>query len=85
MSVEGDFQFDIDAPKKVANLTINSSLLDMARKLKINVSKACERGLQIQIAETRAKQWRAANAEAIASSNDYVERHGLPLAIYRQF
>ena len=77
--------FDSDAPKKAANLTINSSLLDLARKLKINVSKACERGLQLQIAEAEAKRWREDNAEAIASSNDYVERHGLPLAKYRQF
>lgn len=77
--------FDPDAPKKATNLTLNASLLDVARSLRINVSKACERGLQIQIAETQAKRWREENAEAIASSNEYVERHGLPLARFRQF
>lgn len=85
MAVTMDFHFDAEAPKRSANLTVNSSLLDLARRLKINVSKACERGLQIQIAEVQAKQWRDDNAAAIASSNDFVERHGVPLAKYRQF
>lgn len=32
-----------------------------------------------------AAAWQAANAEAIAASNAYVERHGLPLAAFRLF
>ncbi|WP_445326803.1 type II toxin-antitoxin system CcdA family antitoxin [Sphingobium sp. AN558] len=32
-----------------------------------------------QFAETSAASWRAENADAIASSNAYVERRGLPL------
>lgn len=32
-----------------------------------------------------AKRWIAENAEAIRSSNEYVEKHGLPLAKYRMF
>jgi antitoxin CcdA len=32
-----------------------------------------------------AKRWITENAEAIRSSNDYVEKHGLPLAKYRMF
>jgi antitoxin CcdA len=78
-------QFDPDAPKKATNLTLNASLLEVARRLRINISRACERGLQLQIAEVEAKRWRDENREAVASSNDYVERHGLPLAKYRQF
>lgn len=78
-------QFDPDAPKKATNLTLNASLLEVARRLQINISRACERGLQAQIAEVEARRWREENREAVASSNDYVERHGLPLAKYRQF
>jgi antitoxin CcdA len=85
MTGAADFTFDPDAPRKAANLTLNSELLDVARALKINVSRACERGLELQIREARAKQWREENAEAIAASNDYVRRCGLPLAKYRQF
>ena len=31
------------------------------------------------------RKWIEENAEAIRSSNEYVEKHGLPLAKYRQF
>jgi len=70
---------------KATNLTLNASLVDTARKLRINLSRACERGLQEQIAEVHAKQWREENKDAIASSNDYVEQHGLPLGRFRRF
>ncbi|OAN50646.1 post-segregation antitoxin CcdA [Paramagnetospirillum marisnigri] len=85
MPLKDDLQFDPDAPRKAANLTLNSSLLDLARRLKINVSRACELGLEMQIREMRAKQWRHDNADAIASFNEHVERNGLPLARYRRF
>lgn len=80
-----DAAYDPNAPKKATNLSINGSLLETARRMRINVSKACERGLQMQIAEIQAKAWREENAAALASSNDFVERHGLPLARFRHF
>jgi antitoxin CcdA len=33
----------------------------------------------------RANDWKAQNADAIASTNAWVEEHGLPLAQYRMF
>lgn len=77
--------FDPDAPKKPTNLSINASLLETAKRMKINVSRACERGLQMQIAEIQAQRWREENAEALDSSNAFVEAHGLPLVRFRQF
>ena len=71
--------------RKATNVSLDLSLLEQARALDINISRACERGLAAQIAETRAERWRAENAPALASSNDYVERHGLPLSGFRQF
>lgn len=35
--------------------------------------------------ETPAYRWMAENKDALLSSNAHVERHGLPLARYRQF
>ncbi|NLC36469.1 MAG: type II toxin-antitoxin system CcdA family antitoxin [Alcaligenaceae bacterium] len=32
-----------------------------------------------------AERWLAENDEALRSSNDFVEKHGLPLAKYRRF
>lgn len=73
------------ARRKPTNISLDSELLDAARALDINVSRACERGLAEQIAETRAQRWLAENGGAIEASNRHVEARGLPLARYRQF
>ncbi len=77
--------FDVSAPKRATNVSLNSDLLEQAKALGINVSRACERGLADQIAELRRKRWLEENREALASSNAYVEAHGLPLARYRPY
>lgn len=73
------------ASRKATNVSLDALLIEQARALDINISRACERGLAEQIAETRAERWQRENADAIASFNDYVERNGLPLARYRMF
>lgn len=77
--------FDASAPKRATNVSLNSDLLEQAKALGINVSRACERGLADQIAELQRKRWLEENREALASSNAYVEAHGLPLARYRPY
>ena len=71
--------------QKVINISLDNSLLEEARMLGINISRACERGLADQIAEMRRQPWLDENRDAIESSNTFVEAHGLPLAQYRQF
>lgn len=73
------------APKRPTNVSLSSRLLEEARRLNINISRAAERGLALEIAEANAKAWRAENREAIEASNERAEKHGLPLARYRQF
>ena len=73
------------ATRRATNITLSVELLTEARELGLNVSQACERGLKVEIAKHRAARWREENREALASSNDYVERHGLPLSVFRQF
>ncbi|MFD1625380.1 type II toxin-antitoxin system CcdA family antitoxin [Azospirillum griseum] len=77
--------FDASAPKRATNVSLNSDLLEQAKALGINVSRACERGLAAQIAELREKRWLDENRAALASSNAYVEAHGLPLAKHRPY
>jgi antitoxin CcdA len=74
-----------EAPKKATNVSISEALLADAKELQINVSRAAEAGLDRAIAEKRAEIWLEENLEALQSSNEYVERNGLPLAKYRQF
>jgi antitoxin CcdA len=77
--------FDRDAPKKATNVSLNSDLLAKAKEHGINVSRACERGLAEELARLRAKEWAEENRDAIRSANDFIEKHGLPLAKYRSF
>lgn len=71
--------------RRATNVSLDSNLLDAAKELGINLSRACERGLTEQVAETRAERWLAENRDALDYWNDYVEKNGLPLARYRQF
>jgi antitoxin CcdA len=73
------------SPKRATNVSLNGRLLSEARALGINSSRACGRGLAMQIAEEHARSWLDENKAALASSNAFVERHGVPLARYRQF
>ncbi|MDO9488590.1 MAG: type II toxin-antitoxin system CcdA family antitoxin [Sphingomonadaceae bacterium] len=73
------------ALKKATNVSLDIALVDEARLLGVNLSRACERGLAEEIAEQKRRRWLEESREAIAWSNDYVEKHGLPLEKYRQF
>lgn len=52
---------------------------------RVNLSRAAEEALRVAVRQARADRWRAENAEALASSNAWVEQHGLPLARYQAF
>jgi antitoxin CcdA len=71
--------------RRAINISVDPALIEAARDLDVNVSRACERGLVEQIAAARAERWLAENGEAIAASNDHADRHGLPLASVRLF
>ncbi|MBV8399956.1 MAG: type II toxin-antitoxin system CcdA family antitoxin [Acetobacteraceae bacterium] len=73
------------APKKTTSVSVAEPLLTEAKTLGVNVSQAAEEGLAKAVAEKRAELWLQENREAIQSSNEYVEKHGLPLARYRMF
>lgn len=73
------------AARKATNVSLDSSLVAEAKRLGVNISRACEAGLTAEIAQTYAQQWKVENAAALLSSNEWVERNGLPLARYRQF
>ena len=64
-------------------LPVDAELLNAARAQGIDPSRAAEEGLREALRRARAEAWRRENAEAIASSNAWVEEHGLPLASNR--
>ena len=71
--------------KKRTNLSIDSQLLHEAKLLGINVSQSAEAGLAQAVQLQKQQLWLQENSQAIASSNDFVIRHGLPLAKFRHF
>lgn len=73
------------ALKKATNVSLAEDLLMEAKRLRINISQAAEAGLAKAVAEKRAEQWLQENWEAIESSNEFVEKHGLPLEQHRMF
>jgi antitoxin CcdA len=75
------------APKqrRATNVSLRSDLIEEARKLNINISQACERGLEEQVRKSLRETWLEENQEAIEGWNRWVEENGLPLARYRQF
>ena len=71
--------------RRATHVSLRADLTEEARRLDINVSQACEAGLAAEVKRAREAEWVKENRAAIESSNAYVEKHGLPLARYRQF
>lgn len=71
--------------RKPTNISLDSDLLEEAKALGVNISRACERGLAEQVSEARAEYWLKENEQALESSNLFVEKNGLTLARHRQF
>lgn len=77
--------YDSNAPKKPANLSINSDLLLQARQHRINLSQALETRLAELLREYKQQHWREENREAVAEYNRRIEAHGCFSDGLRQF
>ncbi len=69
--------FDAAAPKRAANLSVNSDLLSKSRDAGLNLSAVLEAAL---VAALRAKQreaWLSENASALQAYNAQVEGRGV--------
>jgi antitoxin CcdA len=77
--------FDVDAPKKATNLSVNSDLLKKARALDINLSATLEQALKAKLAKLGAAEWVSENGRAIKSYNEFVEEHGCFGEEYKEY
>lgn len=71
--------------KKRTNLSINESILNEAKALGVNLSSSAEMGIIHALNERKRELWVSENKAALASSNEYVESHGVPLKQFRNF
>lgn len=77
--------YDENAPKKAANLSINSDLLEKTRALKINLSAEFELALENKLVQMEAKKWAEENKAAIKAYNEFVDEHGCFGDEHREF
>ncbi len=69
--------YDEAAPKKAANLSINSDLLRQARELDINLSRALEERLEALVLEARRKRWEEEDRQFLDWYTRFVEETGV--------
>jgi antitoxin CcdA len=69
--------YNLNAPKKPTNLTINSDLLNKAKELKINISSVLEHALAERVTQSERDTWLRENADSISSYNEQVNKFGL--------
>jgi antitoxin CcdA len=72
-------------PRKSTNVTLPPEVLERAKQLGINLSRASERSVREEIQEAEARRWADDNAELVAAYTAMVDRDGLPLAKFRMF
>lgn len=76
--------YDDKAPKKSANLSINSDLLKKARDLKINLSATLEHALAQQVKKAATENWLKDNKKALEHLNELADENGLFSDSYRE-
>lgn len=67
------------------NLTLPAELVEEAKALGLNLSRACESGLEAAVAAERARRWQAEHRAFFDWYNAKTEQEGLLLGEYRQF
>jgi antitoxin CcdA len=73
------------AIRRATSMTLDAALLDEARALGVNLSRAAEEGILVQVRAERARRWKEDNADAIADYNRWIEENGVPLSQFRKF
>ncbi len=77
--------FDLEAPKKPTNLSVNSDLLKKSKALNINLSATLEQALTDKLAKLNSEKWAEENKNAIQAYNEFVEEHGCFGDEFREF
>lgn len=68
--------YDVSAPKRAANVTVNADLLRRARELDVNLSRTLETALVAEVVRCMRERWLDENRDAIDAYNRDIERNG---------
>ena len=77
--------FDLKAPKKPTNLSVNSDLLKKCKAMNINLSATLEHALTDVLAKTENDKWAEDNKNAIKAYNEFVDENGCFGEEFRDF
>ena len=77
--------YNLSAPKRATNLSINSDLLAKSKALKINLSATLEHALKAKLAANEADNWAKSNQQAIKVYNNFIAEHGCFGDEFREF
>jgi antitoxin CcdA len=69
--------YNVDAPKRPVNVSVNNDLLAQSKALKINISQLLETQLAKKVAECKRAAWKEENKQAIDDYNKRVSTDGL--------
>lgn len=73
------------ATRRATSMTLDAALLDEARALGVDLSRAAEEGILAQVRAARARRWKEENAADVAAYNRWIEENGIPFGSYRKF
>ena len=68
--------YDLEAPKRATNLSINGDLLNQARALNINLSATLEKTLAAMVKAKQQQAWLAENQQVIDAYNQQADENG---------
>jgi antitoxin CcdA len=77
--------YDRSAKKRTVSLTLNGDLYDKAKAQGINASQVAEAALAEALALRLTKKVQAEIEQDLAAYNAYVEKHGSPAEMLRDF
>lgn len=69
--------------RRATNVSLPESLVEDAKSLDINLSRACEEGVAVAIKAERERRWKVENRQAIQDYNAWIKENGIPLAEFR--
>ena len=69
--------FNPEASKKSTNLSLNSDLVQKAKKENINISFVAEAAIAEELKKRREVEWKEENKEAIQNYNNLIDTVGL--------
>jgi antitoxin CcdA len=67
------------ALRRPTNVSLPVSLVEKARSLDINLSRACGQGIIAAVKAERERQWKQNNKAEIENYNKWIDENGLPL------